>query len=270
MAFNSTFGRVFSPTFQPKSTASAAAAWSPMSIAGCVMWLDFSDADYLFTDAGSTKVSSDGDAIYQANDKSGNNNHAVQSSATLRPLYKVNIQNSRSTGYFDGSNDVMTLVDLTLTNYTTFIVFKYLTPSLDTANIHAWDNYPTTPRHARSLYVYRASIPVGMHYEAYVGNTGGLQTSAALTNNSAYLVDFVRDGTSLAVNKNGSGLTGITVGTGAFTMVGHRLGTHYYSGANQNQYAKGYVCDLIIYNSALSTGDQATVRTYLNTKWAIY
>jgi hypothetical protein len=270
MGFSPTFGRAFSPTFKPNSLAEASVAWTPTSVSGCQMWLDFSDATKLFTDAGTTPVSSDGDAIYQANDKSGNNRHALQSSSALRPLYKTNIQNSLSTGYFDGSNDVMTLVDIALSNYSVFIAFRFVTQPLYTAALYAFDNYSTSPRYANNLYAYRGNAPAGFHYEAYANNTGALATSAELTNNTPYLVDTIRTTTAVAYNKNGSGLTGVTVGSGAFTTVGHRLGTHYYSGANQNQYFKGYACELIIYDSALSSGDQALARSYLNTKWSIY
>jgi hypothetical protein len=50
LAFNSTFGRAFSPTFQPKSQADT--SFSPLDIAGCQLWIDFSDATKLFKDAG--------------------------------------------------------------------------------------------------------------------------------------------------------------------------------------------------------------------------
>ena len=72
MTFGSSFGRTFSPTFQPKSQAAVATStFVPTDISGLSIWFDFSDTDKLYTDAGSTKVSSDGDKIYQANDKSG-------------------------------------------------------------------------------------------------------------------------------------------------------------------------------------------------------
>lgn len=79
--------------------------FSPTDITGLKLWIDFSDADTLFTDAGSTPVSSDGDAIYQANDKSGNGFHAVMATEADRPAYKTNVQNGKSVSRYN--QDVM-------------------------------------------------------------------------------------------------------------------------------------------------------------------
>ena len=79
----------------------------PTDIAGCELWIDFSDASTLFTDAGSTPISSDGDLIYQANDKSGNGYNATQETEGARPLYKVGVKNGLSIAKFDGTDDRM-------------------------------------------------------------------------------------------------------------------------------------------------------------------
>lgn len=270
MTFGSTFGRTFSPTFQPKSQAAAsAAAWSPTDISGCVIWLDFGDADYLFTDAGTTKVSSDGNAIYQVNDKSGNNNHAVQSSATLRPLYKTNIQNSKSAALFDGSNDVMTLPDLTITDISVFLAFRHLNGTGAHNALYAYDNYNTTPRNTIQIKT-RYSLNNNYMSECVFNGTGNTTSAYALTENNPYLIDVVKNSTNCYVSRNATSLETITVGSTQHSMVGHRLGTHFYNGANQSEYAKSYVCELLIYNGGLSSGDKSSVRAYLNNKWAIY
>lgn len=69
---------------------------APTEIPGCKLWLDFSDPNYLYTNAGTTKVSSDGDLIYRASDKSGNGYYFDQTDEGLRPSYKTGIKNGLS------------------------------------------------------------------------------------------------------------------------------------------------------------------------------
>jgi hypothetical protein len=54
------------------------------------VWFDPSDLSTLFQDAaGTTPVTADGDPVGRIEDKSGNGNHATQSSASLKPTYKT-------------------------------------------------------------------------------------------------------------------------------------------------------------------------------------
>lgn len=53
------------------------------------VWLDPSDISTMFQDArGVIPVTRDGDPVVLMRDKSGNNNHAVQSISAARPIYK--------------------------------------------------------------------------------------------------------------------------------------------------------------------------------------
>ena len=81
----------------------------PTVISDCIDWIDFSDLTQLYTDAGSTQVASDGDAIYRAADQSGLGNYIEQTTSSYRPIYKTGIKNSLSIGRFDGSNDRMNM-----------------------------------------------------------------------------------------------------------------------------------------------------------------
>jgi hypothetical protein len=62
-------------------------AWTPASLSPLV-WVE-ADPAKLYTDAGTTLVSADGQAVYQANDKSGNANHLIQATLGSRPLYRT-------------------------------------------------------------------------------------------------------------------------------------------------------------------------------------
>lgn len=97
------------------------AAWTPAQLSSSEMylWLDGSDAATLFDAvSGGSSVAENG-AIARWQDKSGNNNHATQSTLGFRPM--------RVSGgvRFDGTDDRMTLTtNLTGTDYAFFGVVK--------------------------------------------------------------------------------------------------------------------------------------------------
>jgi hypothetical protein len=104
-------------------SAEAAPSFDPSDLSP-LAWYDFSDSSLLFTDAGSTNVSSDGDAIYQANDKSGNTQHLLQATLAKRPLYKTNAQNSLATCLFDGTDDYLAKTFTMNNQVEVWVVFK--------------------------------------------------------------------------------------------------------------------------------------------------
>jgi hypothetical protein len=67
----------------------------------------------------------DGDSVYQWNDQSGSNNHAVQNTTAQRPIYKTNIQNGLPVLRFDGTDDNLILNNnISNTVGTMFVVAK--------------------------------------------------------------------------------------------------------------------------------------------------
>lgn len=102
-----------------------AASFVPTDVAGLAGWYDFSDATTLYTDAGTTLVSADGDLIHQANDKSGNGRHVIQATSGVRPAYKTAIQNGKSVSRYDGARRLR-VASLTLNQpNTVFVVCKW-------------------------------------------------------------------------------------------------------------------------------------------------
>lgn len=263
MTFGSTFGRVFSPTFQSKSQA-AASTFVPTDITGCTLWLDFSDADCLFTDAGTTKVSSDGDLIYQANDKSGNNKHATQSNSAYRPSYKTGAQNSLSAGYTAMNSKCYMNHPYPLGTATDFTVFLH-------AELTELFNYA-------GFLGYRFAAGYTMNTTAdgalQVGTdlTNRINVAAGLSANTNYLFVLKKSGSSTgnfsAKVNNGTpyvntGKTASSPNSGTMQL----FATGYAPTADS---MAGYIYEYIVYNSALSDADIGTVETYLNNKWAIY
>lgn len=78
--------------------------WSVKNLPGLNIWLE-ADPTTLYTDAGTTLVSADGQLIQQWNDKSGNTKNASQATAGQRPLYKTG--SGAPYIQFDGVDDQM-------------------------------------------------------------------------------------------------------------------------------------------------------------------
>jgi hypothetical protein len=239
-----------------KTIRSAGGPWSPTNIAGCKLWLDFSDADTLFTDAGSTKVTANDDLIYQVNDKSESGKHFTQSISVKRPLYKVGVKNSLSVAYFDGSGDFLYQGSFSVSQPDTIIV----------AVCH---------HQGENIYLYDGDIGNRQLGEIQTGSGPNNRKFHQFAGSSQYSDEVLADNTYNIFTAifNGASST-ITIGNGSpkSTNVGtQNLGGTYigsrYTGSN---YFLGYYLEVIVYDSALSDNDRAAVFTYLNKKWGIY
>jgi hypothetical protein len=265
MTFGSTFGRVFSPTFQPKSQAAAAAStFVPTDISGCVLWYDFSDADTMFTDAGTTKVANDGDLIYQINDKSTSGINATQATANKRPAYKTGIQNSLSAGYSATSETYYMSHAYPLGTATDFTIFAAAV-WVDNSGTYpglfggAWNNIALHTQSDGTVYAgtdvtYRVVTSSG-----FVGFNTDILISLKKSGTSAGNLSLYKNAGTPVVN---TGKTASNPSSATMALFNFKIATQFAM--------KGYFYEYIIYNTALSDTDRGTVETYLNNKWAIY
>ena len=236
----------------------------PTDITGCLQWLDFSDANYMFTDAGTTKVSSDGDAIYQVNDKSGNSNHAVQSTLGNRPLYKTGVKNSKSVARFDGNQYWLDLTGLTsaASSYTLFSVF-YNNESPDNSGKYLIDS-----QSGRLIFALHAAA--GSSPYTYTGYYDGAWAAIFENTTTKWQIDTwkLESGVGGYVYQDG-----VLKGNGTYTAkaIGGttRLGMPYNTSLSSPLIAMD-LAEIVLYTSALSDTDRASVETYLNNKWNIY
>jgi len=208
----------------------------------------------MFTDAGTTKVSTDGDLVYRINDKSGNGKNANQSTESRRWAYYANSKNSlsvisRST---NAAGYILTGLTSTSGSYTFFFI-------VNRATIGNWLFDTQTGRFVLSTYNngnYSWNDPGGWHDIA--STTTGWQS----------LTYHFTSGGNGVIYKNGSSL-----GSAAYTVrnIGSAVGLFSdYSVSGSSNAFVGDAGEFILYNTALSDTDRGTVETYLNNKWAIY
>jgi hypothetical protein len=267
---------------------------SPTQISGLQLWLDASDSATLFdATSGGSLVAADG-TVKRWEDKSGNNQHATE--ATNGPQRKTAIQGGKDVLRFDGSNDSLSIPSSTsMFNFmhngdnTLFVVYKAGT----TANPNAiyfiigngisngsisgqtgfylrWDDRGSVPLQDQSGYVVANSGPryVGVSAaDTFPANVFNLQTIVSNPQDSTIdnRATIRRNGGS-AVSVNTSDTNAATaLPTGNATQdlrIGATSGTATW-------FLNGDIAEVIMYDSALSDANRATVENYLLAKWGI-
>lgn len=203
--------------------------WTPAQLTSSQMmlWLDGNDASTMFDAVSGGSLVADGAAIARWQDKSGNSNHATQSTSGFRPL--------RTGGgvRFDGTDDRMSLASsITATNYAFFGVLKKRV-SGNAAFILA------SSSGSGGGYVY-TDFSDGNIY--WTNSTTYNQTTGSGNNLNTVIVchdttTLFRNGTSISVS------SGVNSGT-TINTVGARLGSASFANAD--------VYELVLCQSSLT------------------
>ena len=218
------------------------------------------------------RSATNGQAISQWSDKSGNDNHAVQSNSSLRPVLSANTINGKSTIKFDGVSQYLTDTVVGVDgSHTVFLVANrrgtasgngYEVP-LSYGGILVDDGFPFAFDRSNGTF---ASYP--MYYK--LGQSGYIDGVSSYSNDTTYIA-------SLPINTQ-------TL-TWPFVVNGRSLGTatatSYTSNGNNNiiigaqpnvvgRYFNGDVAEVLIYNRVLTNIERYDVETYLNEKYNAY
>jgi hypothetical protein len=234
-------------------------AFSPLSL-NPALWLDASDASTLYdATSGGSLVAPDG-AIARWEDKSGGGRHAIQGASTKRPLRKSGIQVGKDIARFDGVNDGLQIPSITFPfHHTAFLVQSSTGQKLFYelgAIVSSFNGFYFAGRNEPAWAI-----------EKYPAQHSGP------TNDNA---DWVGSGWSLATFKyNGTGYfykNGTLVSNATFsgTSKTNEYITAAFNIACRNQNAEFIAADyaeLLIYPTALSDSDRASVEAYLTAKW---
>jgi hypothetical protein len=215
------------------------AVTQPTDIAGCVGWWDASDA---------ASITQSGGLVSQWNDKSTAGNHATASS-TARPTTGTRSLNGKNVLDFDGTANAMatSLADAA----TQTVLFVAVSDVASGGRV--W-SYGTTNRGVFSdsgtwaFWRQQTSGPIS--FGATASATSPSVACALFTSNS-----------SLTTFGNGAqGTTNDPVDSSGAT---------FNIGKESTSFHNGYIAEIVIYNTALTTADRARVEAYLATKWGI-
>jgi hypothetical protein len=259
---------------------------NPTQLSGLQIWLDASDSSTLYdATTGGSLVAADG-TVKRWEDKSGNSRHATE--ATNGPARKTAIQGGKDVLRFDGSNDLLSVANSTETfkfvhsaDSTVFLVF-----STASANPEKQQNVIATFNTSSAQVGFRIAvndaspanddifivIAKGELAQFPLSNTasGGFAsgtfavasfvnrpTNAVAANRSSF-----RRNSGSAVTNNSSTVAVSTSNSQANLTIGVApvLNIGFFDGD---------ICEIIIYNSALSDANRTLVENYLLAKWGI-
>lgn len=258
--YNAIYGAAYTPMDSPYT------GFSPSNLSGLAIWLDAQDIT-TFTKNGSNLVS-------QWNDKSGNNNHAVQATGVRQPLYVQTGINSRPAveGRHDGSNaSQLTVADASSLNYTEFSVFI---AGLQHTNLGAtaqlFGKYATTGNMREHRITIGATAQCGGGVSpdgTATGNSVPFISSPTVTVDTLFLLDMTfragGAGASLTLNNttNSTSTTATSVFNGTATY-------DFFSRESTFTDAfAGRIGEFLFFNRALSAIERTNIINYLYAKW---
>ena len=218
------------------------------------LWLDAND---------SATITLNGSTVSQWDDKSGNNYHVSQGTASNQPTLTSGVLNSKNVLRFDGNDWLDNLVATPVggsTNRTIFIVANYTGSSID------YLLYLGTAASSPSF----GSV-FGITQETAVRVSNGNRIWATSVGSDHMILTISLDGTNntdVSAWQNGTALT-ISSTLRAQTI---NTSSRFYVGgptAAVGNLLEGDIAEVLVYSSALSTSDRESVESYLSNKWGI-
>jgi hypothetical protein len=227
----------------PKLLRPKASGFNPKSLPGFVYWLDASQSSTITVETG----------VAQWRDAGGSSIKAAQVTANAQPAYQTAQQNGKNAVYFDGTNDTMSLGDLSASfPSAATAIFAYRPNNQDTYSI-----YTTTNNSAFWAY------PTGRTYIGTFKTTrlNNVASSLMPTNSSA-VVAIVSSSSAYRVYIND--VLAHDVAADFTSGTNHRLGLN-----DLGTVYKGWIYEAIFSSSALSTTQLSSAYKYLKAKWAL-
>lgn len=222
-----------------------------------------------------------GNPVTTMTDQSGNGLDATQPTASKQPLYQTNVVNSKSVYRFDGSNDFMKAINMTLDrqNITVFVVHKPTGLPAEERVLLRTDNAvdPGNNSHYIALggsdsidYTYDEDDGETVHRSGYVWQsqegTYFSRTFYPFTASEWVISEFMGDDDGYTTWKNGTEIgthRNVNLGTLDVTLW---IGSH--SGGGEDFY-KGDIAEILIYDRPLDDDEREKVEMYLRRKYAI-
>jgi hypothetical protein len=242
-------------------TTNLATAFNPLTISGCLLWLDGTDPN------GNGVIPSNNSTVSTWTDKSGNGCNATSYGGN--PLFETGTINGVSSVYLSNAPYFLGSVSITGSSFTCFTVAttKSTLPrtdydqrliSLSTPPNSDW----STPNSSVALFNQVATSKLSTL------RNGVLVGSSSILSGIPFLASSQYDGSSGYLWFNGSpGSTPSTASTGTFSVTTYGIGNEAYPQSPETW--NGYIGEVLIYNTFLSPLQRESIEGYLAWKWGL-
>jgi hypothetical protein len=233
---------------------------NPTTIPGCVLWLDAADP------LNNGTAPSNGTSITTWYDKSGGNRNGTASGTIT---YNTTGLNSKPAMTLTGSQNFQGAVSITGNSLTVLIVC--------TMNSSTGNNGRFISLAATGAADYNSSS-----YMCFVRSSSGVATSTTYRNNAnistitnpittytPYLFETWFDGTNMYITTQSGNTTSIssTASVGTFGVANFSIGSTFIS--DGTGYFNGFMSEILVYNTALTTSQRKQLEGYLSRKWGL-
>jgi len=230
---------------------------------GLLLWLDAAD-DSTFSYSSGTEVS-------QWRDKSGNNFHANELQAVGNKPSRNTVVNGRKSLNFTSTEGDRLRVNsgMVFTNSVTAIVFiKPASQNYAYANIldqdHGMDG-------ANGWVIQRNNVSSA--WQSWVGNAVGDNwfnpNQVSYVDYTSQIVTLRKGPSTVTLYSNGTSSGDVAISDQSIRQVGY-LGLNigsWRAGGFSDRHYNGEICEILVYNRALSLTELKQVHTYLGQKW---
>lgn len=246
-----------------------------------VAWFDFSSVNSMYTDAGSTLVSADGQSVYEIHGKYETMPVLSRIDANAMATYKTGIQNGLSVLRFDGTDDGYSglhpsaIVDasypvtmITIASNATDLADKRIMTLSDNTGVGgAAQMFTRFVAATSSLSAFCRGASTGENTTANTGDDdtdGTLKLSACRFNATPGLVEITKDDASTWDTADN--------GTAFSTAIDFdilNVGCFWETSVGISQTLNGDIAELIMYNAHLNDSEIAAICTALREKWGL-
>jgi len=258
------------------------ALWSPTDVSGLALWLK-ADAGTWQDAALTTAAAADGDVVGGWVDQSGTANNATQATTAAKPTLKLGIVNGLPVLRFDGSDDILTVLNDASLSPTTGLTAFYVTKNLagtDLGVVLAKGDTASNQPGAEWVFPHNVDTAsyIGILISDDANNAGIGRRDLTITGYTAANVwvgtwdggtadantAFFQNGTQIDTDSAGwsgsitsmqAGAKNVTIGGGTSNL------TAIYAGVD--------VAEILLYGPSLSVADRTRVTNYLMARYGI-